>query len=355
MRKSKSAFPSEPALPAGADAELGITSSAAWRGTGPRGQLGPGEPIGRVVPDPERHADGADGSSARTRGGSQPRGDGRRTARRGRAAGATTAGCRSSAGTSGGARRPNLTLNATVNPDFSQVESDASQFQFDPRQALFFTEKRPFFLDGIEFFTTPNNLVYSRPRGRACPRSQAHRQVRRHHRRGDVGSGRRRTVGERRGPSLLQLVRLQRDVGGQSRAGFVYTDKIDGDTSNRVAGADARVVWRNVYSLDLQGAVSRDVRGGRGVTAPLWQATINRTGRRYGFRYSLRGVDDEFRSASGFINRTGIAAGNATNQITMQEAGRAVRALDRRRVLDGTWLMRRLRRRPRRAGSQSST
>ena len=43
---------------------------------------------------------------------------------------------------------PNLTLNGTVNPDFSQVEADASQFTFDPRSALFFPEKRPFFLDG---------------------------------------------------------------------------------------------------------------------------------------------------------------------------------------------------------------
>jgi hypothetical protein len=49
----------------------------------------------------------------------------------------------------------NLTLNATVNPDFSQVEADATQIQFDPRLALFFQEKRPFFLDGIEQFTAP--------------------------------------------------------------------------------------------------------------------------------------------------------------------------------------------------------
>src|SRR5258708_36002587 len=56
----------------------------------------------------------------------------------------------------------NLTLNGTVNPDFSQVEADASQFTFDPRTAVFFPEKRPFFLEGIEQFTTPNNLIYSR-------------------------------------------------------------------------------------------------------------------------------------------------------------------------------------------------
>ena len=42
----------------------------------------------------------------------------------------------------------------TVNPDFSQVEADAGQFTYDPRTAVFFPEKRPFFLDGIEQFTT---------------------------------------------------------------------------------------------------------------------------------------------------------------------------------------------------------
>ena len=56
----------------------------------------------------------------------------------------------------------NLSLNGTANPDFSQVESDAGQLLFDPRDELFFQEKRPFFLDGIEQFTTPNNLIYTR-------------------------------------------------------------------------------------------------------------------------------------------------------------------------------------------------
>ncbi len=56
----------------------------------------------------------------------------------------------------------NLSMTGTANPDFSQVESDAGQLLFDPRDERFFQEKRPFFLDGIEQFTTPNNLIYSR-------------------------------------------------------------------------------------------------------------------------------------------------------------------------------------------------
>src|SRR2546423_15108500 len=56
----------------------------------------------------------------------------------------------------------NLTLNGTIKPDFSQVESDAGQLAFDPRQALFFPEKRPFFLEGSELFQVPQSLIYTR-------------------------------------------------------------------------------------------------------------------------------------------------------------------------------------------------
>lgn len=57
---------------------------------------------------------------------------------------------------------PNLTLTGTVNPDFSQVEADAAQLGINERFALFFEEKRPFFLEGIDFFSTPFNAVYTR-------------------------------------------------------------------------------------------------------------------------------------------------------------------------------------------------
>src|SRR5262249_7536164 len=55
-----------------------------------------------------------------------------------------------------------LRLKGTVRPDFAEVESDAGQAVIDPRQALFFPEKRPFFLDGLEQFTTPHSLIYTR-------------------------------------------------------------------------------------------------------------------------------------------------------------------------------------------------
>jgi hypothetical protein len=57
---------------------------------------------------------------------------------------------------------PNLTLNAAINPDFSQVEADVAQLDANPQFALFFPEKRPFFLEGADFFTTPIQAVYTR-------------------------------------------------------------------------------------------------------------------------------------------------------------------------------------------------
>jgi hypothetical protein len=53
-------------------------------------------------------------------------------------------------------------VDATVKPDFSQVESDTAQIAANQRFALFFPEKRPFFLEGVELFSTPIQAVYTR-------------------------------------------------------------------------------------------------------------------------------------------------------------------------------------------------
>src|SRR5437016_11448493 len=51
---------------------------------------------------------------------------------------------------------------ATAHPDFSQVEADVGQVTLNERFALFYSEKRPFFLEGLEQFDTPNQLIYTR-------------------------------------------------------------------------------------------------------------------------------------------------------------------------------------------------
>lgn len=54
------------------------------------------------------------------------------------------------------------TLNATINPDFSQVESDVAQLDINNTFSLFYPEKRAFFLEGADYYQTLVNLVHTR-------------------------------------------------------------------------------------------------------------------------------------------------------------------------------------------------
>ncbi|HVT58643.1 MAG TPA: DUF5916 domain-containing protein [Thermoanaerobaculia bacterium] len=56
----------------------------------------------------------------------------------------------------------NNAVDATINPDFSQIESDVAQISTNQRFALFYPEKRPFFLEGLQLYSTPIQAVYTR-------------------------------------------------------------------------------------------------------------------------------------------------------------------------------------------------
>jgi len=213
----------------------------------------------------------------------------------------------------------NLTLNATVNPDFSQIESDAGQVTFDPRSAIFFPEKRPFFLDGMEGFSTPNNLVYTRSIQQPVFATKLT---------GKVGGttlallsaaddrvysrAYNPLAGDRGQNPVFNIARLQRDIGGQSRVGVTYTDKFDKGYRSHLIDVDGRLLWNKVYSVVFQGAASRTSitvpgRGDSTATAPLWSASFNRNGKRFGFRYGVSGMDEDFTPNAGFISRRGVA------------------------------------------------
>jgi hypothetical protein len=211
----------------------------------------------------------------------------------------------------------NLNLNATANPDFSQVESDEGQFQFDPRNELFFSEKRPFFLDGIEQFTTPNSLIYTRRIVQPVAAAKL------------TGKGFGTEIallsavddpavsptGEDH--PIYNLLRLQRDLGARSRLGVVYTDRIVGNNYNRVGGVDGRLLFGEVYSLQLQLAGSRTRAAGVTTTAPLWYARFVRNGRTFGFRAQLNASDPDFRAQSGFFSRPGLSHANLDPRVTL--------------------------------------
>jgi hypothetical protein len=230
-----------------------------------------------------------------------------------------------------------LTLNGTVNPDFSQVEADAGQFVFDPRSALFFSEKRPFFLDGIEHFATPNNLVYTRRIVSPLAAAKVTGKL------SGTGVAVLAAVDDRAASRhgahpLFTIARVQRDLGARAKLGLVYTGRTDGRDANRVAAADAQVTFGQVYRLQMQAAASHARRDGTSTTAPLWDVSLSRDGRRFGFLYLVRAVDDEFRTESGFLSRAGTAQVFADHRLTLYgPRGGLLESWTGDLVLDGIW------------------
>ena len=57
---------------------------------------------------------------------------------------------------------PTVTLDLALNPDFAQVEADQTVITANQRFPIFYQEKRPFFLEGIDMFQLPLNVVHTR-------------------------------------------------------------------------------------------------------------------------------------------------------------------------------------------------
>jgi hypothetical protein len=216
--------------------------------------------------------------------------------------------------------RQNLTLNATINPDFSQVEADVGQVLLNERFALFYPEKRPFFLDGLELFDTPNQLIYTRQivapnggmklAGKLSGANVAAMVVQDDEDLSWRGSHN----------PLFAIARLRRDFGRAYTLGSVLTSREDGDDYSRLAGADFRFYHSRLYWVQLQAARSWADSLGAGRDGSLLQADWDRTGRQWGFHYTIRALEPGFRAAAGFVNRTGIIEARSFNRLSFYGA-----------------------------------
>ncbi|HET9983608.1 MAG TPA: DUF5916 domain-containing protein [Longimicrobiales bacterium] len=229
-----------------------------------------------------------------------------------------------------------LTLNGTVNPDFSQVEADVGQVQTDPRQALYFPEKRPFFLDASEQFETPNNLVYTRRIASPVAAAKLAGSV------AGTSIGVLSAVDDAAlsadgSNPVFNVVRVRRDLG-RSTVGLVYTDRIDGSLYNHVAGADARLLWGGLYSSRLQVATSFDRTAEGTFHAPMFDMNVQRNGRTVGLYASLKGFDERFDAGAGFLGRTGVAQLDLQPSYTIYGApGATLESLSHALLFDFVW------------------
>ncbi len=145
-------------------------------------------------------------------------------------------------------------IDLTIKPDFSQVESDTAQISANERFALFFPEKRPFFLEGADLFQTPIQAVYTRTitapvwGGRVTGKEAGFRYTALVA--DDAGGGSAIIPGPNGSTlasvdegSTVFVGRVKRDIG-LSFVGALATDREarSGDSHNRVVGPDFQ--WR---------------------------------------------------------------------------------------------------------------
>src|SRR6185312_2577924 len=157
-----------------------------------------------------------------------------------------------------------------------QVEADVQQVIADPRSAVNYPEKRPFFLEGAEQFETPNQLIYTRRLVSPVAAVKLSGKL--------SGTGMGLLIGaddktlsaSKTDNPFYEMLRIRRDVGRQSSLGLVSTTRLDGSNYSQLAGADLRVTFARLWTLQGQGAETITKTGSVTQTGPMWQASLDR-------------------------------------------------------------------------------
>ena len=209
--------------------------------------------------------------------------------------------------------RDSFTLDITVNPDFSQVESDEPQVTVNQRFEVFFPEKRPFFLENAGFFQTSENLFFSRriadPRfgvrltGKAGPWAIGGLVI------DDQAPGK---VVPGDDPShddsaAIAVLRLQRELPKQSFVGVLVTSRDFASSSNRVYSFDTRIklspTW--VFNGQVMQSYTREI-DGEHLSGPAFIAEISHEDRNLQYIATYTDRSPDFRSQLGFIPRVDV-------------------------------------------------
>jgi Domain of unknown function (DUF5916) len=234
-------------------------------------------------------------------------------------------------------------IDATINPDFSQVESDTAQISTNQRFAIFFPEKRPFFLERVELFSTPVQAVYTRtitsPRwGLRDSGNNGHDSytllVAQDRGGGSViipsptGS----TFANQDFGATDAIGRWRHDFGGKSFASFLFTDReYEGGAHNRVFGPDFQWKPNETETLTGQFLFSQSVTPNRPDLASEWDGrSMSSFGSDLWWQHSTPTLDlysefkdygDDFRADQGFVPQVGYRANYGEAGYTIRPKG----------------------------------
>ena len=234
---------------------------------------------------------------------------------------------------------PDMAIDATLNPDFSQVESDVAVVTTNERFAIFFPEKRPFFLEGIDLFSTPIQAVYTR--SITAPRwglrstgkfgENAYTLLVADDRGGGSvilpspeGSG----FADQNDDSYAMIGRIKRDYGRSYLSVLATTREISGGAHNRVLGPDFQWRINDQNTLTGQLLYSDSKTPNRPGLATEWDGRdLSGHAAHVYYQYSTEKVDlftevkdfaDDFRADNGFVPQVGF-------RMNYSEAGRTWR------------------------------
>lgn len=219
-----------------------------------------------------------------------------------------------------------LAWNATLNPDFSQVEADVAQLDVNTRFALRFPEKRPFFLEGAEFFQTPLEAVFTRSIADPSFGTKLTGKLGRHTvgaliARDDVTNvlfpgSQQSTSTFLEAPVTTLLGRYRHDVGKSSTVGVLYTGR-EGEEGyyNRVIGADGVFQFGGPFSARLQylhaetqypeHVATENNQHARAFSGDSFIGELEFSTRNWGVDVEYEDLADDFRADAGFMAQVG--------------------------------------------------
>lgn len=233
-------------------------------------------------------------------------------------------------------------MDLTVNPDFSQIESDVAQIGVNERFALFFPEKRPFFLEGVDLFDTPIQAVYTRTitsprwgaRGTGKLASSTYTLLLTEDRGGGsviLPGPSFSDLAPQEFSSFVAVGRLRQDFG-RSFAGLLFTDReIKGGGHNRVFGPDFqwqvtdkdRITGQFLYS-DTETPDRPELAAqwdGRKLNAGALDLNWRRNARTYFWTLQYRDFGDGFRADDGFVPQVGYREGTVNTGLRFYPTG----------------------------------
>jgi hypothetical protein len=206
-----------------------------------------------------------------------------------------------------------LVLDFTVNPDFSQVESDDPQVLVNQRFEVFFPEKRHFFIENASYFNSPIQLLFTRRIGKPDAGVRVTGKL------GSYGLG--FLMADDRGPgqvvpdsdpnagqrALFSIGRLTRDFGPQRFVGVMFTRRQFGPRENIDAGTDTtwkiNPNWRASAQAVLSWTQDQSLPRTRG---DALYAGIFRDGSHLTAQSEYKSFSPQFQADSGFVPRVDI-------------------------------------------------